>query len=514
MTPKTPPTPFPLVTPTVTSLPIGEVIRESRPLTVAVLAGLVLSDIFLSVAVFRLAAAFAEPPNLFTSADGSLLLIIGLRLICFRYFKLYRLHGEFHFAEDMASVFKAVSLGSLFGIAAVFGFNHPLLLENPAVAKTVFLFDWAAAIAVFSLERFIFRRFQMISRHHGRNLIPTLVVGTGPEAKVCLAEIGESPRLGYNVVGVLATQSTTVDEMIAGSVEEVPIIGTFSDLPALAQQLRVAEVLITDSRLPSRDVFDAMMRSGRKTRLVFRVVPGLFNCLPQKTEIHQVGSLPMIQLFEDPLSGTTRFLKRGIDILGALFGLIVLSPLFALVAFLIKRESPGPIIYAQERVGMDGRTFRMYKFRSMYADADDEVHRQLMVETIRNPRRATRGFSTKPVYGKILNDPRLTKFGKFIRRFSIDELPNLWNVLRGEMSLVGPRPPIPYEVENYEDWHRARFNVRGGITGLWQISGRNLLNFEQMVRLDLYYIENWSFWLDLKILLKTIPVVLRGDNAY
>jgi exopolysaccharide biosynthesis polyprenyl glycosylphosphotransferase len=514
MTPKTPSTPFPLVTPTTASVPIGEVIRESRWLTLVVLVGLMLSDILLSVAIFRLAAAIADPPNLFIAATGSLPWLIGLRLVCFRHFRLYRLHGEFHFADDMASVFKAMTLASLFGIAVVFGFNHGLLLENPGVAKLVFLLDWVIAITVFSLDRFIFRRVQMMSRHHGRNLIPTLVVGTGPEAKVCLAEISESPRLGYNVVGVLATHSTTNEEMAVGNVEDVPIIGTFSNLPALAQQLGVAEVLITDSRLPSRDVFDAMMRSGRKTRLVFRVVPGLFNCLPQKTEIHQVGSLPMIQLFEDPLSGTTRFLKRSLDILGALFGLLFLSPLFALVAFLIKRESPGPIFYAQERVGMDGRTFRMYKFRSMYADADDEVHRQLMVETICNPRRNTRGFSTKPVYGKVLNDPRLTKFGKFIRRYSIDELPNLWNVLRGEMSLVGPRPPIPYEVENYEDWHRARFNVRGGITGLWQISGRNRLNFEQMVRLDLYYIENWSIWLDLKILLRTIPVVLRGDNAY
>lgn len=222
----------------------------------------------------------------------------------------------------------------------------------------------------------------------------------------------------------------------------------------------------------------------------------------------------MIQLFRDPLSGVNRFLKRALDVVGAGLGLIVLSPLLALIAIAIRRESPGPIFYRQERVGMDGRTFQMLKFRSMYADATDEIHRRLMVETIKYPAHANRGTRGKPLYGKVFNDPRLTKVGKWIRRYSLDELPNLWNVLKGEMSLVGPRPPIPYEVAEYQDWHRARFNVRGGVTGLWQVSGRNRLTFEQMVRLDIYYIENWSLWLDIKILLRTIPVVLRGDNTY
>jgi exopolysaccharide biosynthesis polyprenyl glycosylphosphotransferase len=207
-------------------------------------------------------------------------------------------------------------------------------------------------------------------------------------------------------------------------------------------------------------------------------------------------------------------LKRTLDVVGAGVGLIVLSPVFALIAIAIRRESPGPIFYRQERVGMDGRTFQMLKFRSMYADATDEIHRRLMVETIKYPARANRGTRGKPLYGKVFNDPRLTKVGKWIRRYSLDELPNLWNVLKGEMSLVGPRPPIPYEVAEYEDWHRARLSVKGGVTGLWQVSGRNRLTFEQMVRLDIYYIENWSLWLDIKILLRTIPVVLRGDNTY
>ena len=163
---------------------------------------------------------------------------------------------------------------------------------------------------------------------------------------------------------------------------------------------------------------------------------------------------------------------------------------------------------------MDGRVFQMYKFRSMRVDADDSIHREVMRQNITNAQSANQGDDEQPIFGKIANDPRLTQIGEWIRRYSVDELPNLLNVLIGEMSLVGPRPPIPYEVEMYEEWHRSRFNIKPGITGLWQVSGRNRLNFEQMVQLDLYYIENWSIWLELKILLLTIPVVLRGDNAY
>jgi lipopolysaccharide/colanic/teichoic acid biosynthesis glycosyltransferase len=163
---------------------------------------------------------------------------------------------------------------------------------------------------------------------------------------------------------------------------------------------------------------------------------------------------------------------------------------------------------------MDGRVFRAYKFRSMYYQADEGLHRELMKKTISNQGNINQGTGDAPVYGKVKDDPRITRIGSWLRRFSLDELPQLLNIIKGEMSLVGPRPPIPYEVECYQAWHRARFHVKPGLTGLWQVSGRNRLNFEQMVKLDIYYIENWSLWLDLKILLKTIPVVLYGENAY
>ena len=160
---------------------------------------------------------------------------------------------------------------------------------------------------------------------------------------------------------------------------------------------------------------------------------------------------------------------------------------------------------------MDGKVFPMIKFRSMVADADAPEKVALHLEAMR--RNITGDLGGNDLHGKVVNDPRITRIGEWMRRYSIDEWPQVINVLRGEMSLVGPRPPIPYEVEMYEDWHRARFHVKPGITGLWQVSGRNRLPFQQMVQLDVYYMENWSLWLDAKIILKTVPVVLRGDNT-
>jgi len=213
------------------------------------------------------------------------------------------------------------------------------------------------------------------------------------------------------------------------------------------------------------------------------------------------------------LRGSQRLVKRGMDVLASLGLLLVTWPFWVALALLIKRESRGPVFLKQERVGMDGKVFLMIKFRSMEDGVDDQAHRDLMERTI-NGEDANQGSADAPIYGKVKDDPRLTRIGSWMRRYSIDELPQIVNVLRGQMSIVGPRPPIPYEVRHYKDWHRARFRVRPGITGLWQVSGRNRLHFEEMVRLDIFYIENWSPWLDVKIMLKTLPVVLRGDNTY
>ena len=205
--------------------------------------------------------------------------------------------------------------------------------------------------------------------------------------------------------------------------------------------------------------------------------------------------------------------KRALDITISLATLILASPLLLLTVLAIKLDSRGPVFFVQRRVGLNGRTFPMIKFRSMRTDNDASQHKAYLKGLIKGGEAQAVDEQGKPVY-KIKSDPRVTRVGRFIRKTSIDELPQLVNALLGHMSLVGPRPPIEYEVAEYEDWHLNRLHIRPGLTGLWQVSGRNRLSFEQMVRLDIDYIENWSLWLDLKILLKTIPVLLKSGEGY
>ena len=208
------------------------------------------------------------------------------------------------------------------------------------------------------------------------------------------------------------------------------------------------------------------------------------------------------------------FLKRVIDIIGSLIGLILSLPVIFLTAIAVKMTSPGPIIFKQTRLGMKGNRFFFYKFRSMYSNSDDQIHRQYIADLIKgNLEKINQGEADKPIY-KMKTDPRITKVGRILRKTSIDELPQFFNVLRGDMSLVGPRPPLPYEVEKYEPWHLRRIlEVKPGITGLWQVDGRSQTSFNDMVRMDLRYALNWSLSFDLQILVKTVKVVLFPKGA-
>jgi lipopolysaccharide/colanic/teichoic acid biosynthesis glycosyltransferase len=201
--------------------------------------------------------------------------------------------------------------------------------------------------------------------------------------------------------------------------------------------------------------------------------------------------------------------KRAIDIVGSAFFLLVLSPVIALIAAIIKLTSEGPAVFKQERLGQDGARFMCLKFRTMYNNNDSCLHKEFVKKLIESGH----GGGEQRVY-KITNDLRVTPVGGFLRKFSLDELPQFWNVLRGEMSLVGPRPPVPYECQMYKPWHRRRLDTKPGITGLWQVSGRSSLSFDDMVRLDIHYCENQSLWMDMKIIAATPYVVLAGKDAY
>lgn len=217
---------------------------------------------------------------------------------------------------------------------------------------------------------------------------------------------------------------------------------------------------------------------------------------------------------------TTRYysqssrLKRVFDLLVSLLALLVTAPLMLVVALVIKRTSPGPVLFAQERLGRDGRPFKFYKFRSMKHNSDDAIHRQFAAMFINGDKEGCSESNDGDEVFKLKADPRITPIGAWLRKTSLDELPQLFNIIKGDMSLVGPRPPIAYEIENYQPWHMERLKAVPGLTGIWQVSGRSLVSFDDMCRMDIRYINQWSFLGDIAIILKTVPVVLRGTGGY
>jgi exopolysaccharide biosynthesis polyprenyl glycosylphosphotransferase len=498
--------------------------RAPKWIVPAVKVSLIVADAVAAAISFMIAFYVRERTSVF-AADGSLawsdrfapygallLFVVCIRLLSFRYCNLYRVRGEFSLVDDGIRIFKATAIGSLLIVAAAFLYRGGFEFRAFSYARGVFVADFFLVLIIVGLLRLLMRTAQTFVRSRQINLIPTLVVGRGPEASLFIREMRERPALGYRVIGVVETEPAAVAPgPITKTYEDVPVIGTLESLPEVIRDSGANEVIIADPQVNGDALFEVMMRCGRRRGVEFRIAPSLFNCLPRKTEIDQIGVMPMIRLFREPLPNGARILKRTFDLIVSALAVALLLPVWLLIALFIKLDSKGPVFFTQERVGMDGRLFLLYKFRTMKAGADSELHREYQRAFIAGRAEANLGNDHKPTY-KLLADPRITRIGKILRRTSLDEVPQLLNVLTGDMSLVGPRPPIPYEVEAYELWHRKRLDMKPGLTGLWQVSGRNQLPFEEMVRLDLFYIENWSLLLDLKIILRTGFVMLGGEG--
>ncbi len=487
-------------------------------------SGILIFDAFLAAGCFFLAFYLREGDAILSTAAwawskgfapyvGVVFFVIPIRILMLAYQRVFRLQGAFSYIVEFIKVFKAVSVSSLLIIAFTFLFRGGFAFREFSYSRGVFLLDFAFALIAFSVFHLGLRYVQTLIRKRDINLIPTLIVGTNAEAEQTVKELKERRDLGYRVVGIVKTDRENKRKR-EGEIFETSIVGHLNNLPEIIRELAIQEVIITDGDVPTEKFFESMMELGREHKVEFRLAPSLFNFLPQKTSVEQIGVLPMVRLFREPLSDAERFIKRVSDIFISSISLLIISPLWLVISIFIKIDSKGEILFKQERVGMDGRKFLCYKFRTMRTDADDSIHREAYRKNIEGKaKEANAGDDEKPVFGKVKNDPRVTKIGRFLRRSSLDELPQLLNVLKGDMSIIGPRPPIPYEVEEYEIWHRKRLDMKPGITGLWQVSGRNRLTFEEMVKIDLYYIENWSLWLDLKIILLTFPAIVRGDGA-
>jgi exopolysaccharide biosynthesis polyprenyl glycosylphosphotransferase len=322
-----------------------------------------------------------------------------------------------------------------------------------------------------------------------------VLVGGGNMALALVRKLAAHPEYRLEVIGSLAADGfgDTIEDA------ELPILGRREDLDQVAARHGVTRVIFS-SREIEEDELEPMLRDCRALELKVSVLPKLSELLGPAVEIDDVEGVTVLGLNPPWLPRSSRAIKRALDLAIAGLFLILLAPVLLLLAIAIKRDSRGPVFFAQERVGKGGRRFRLYKFRTMVADAE-----QRRAELL--------GESTDPNWLKLDHDPRITRVGRRMRRLSLDELPQLWNVLRGQMSMVGPRPLIAAEDERVVAWARGRLDLTPGITGYWQVLGRTRIPFDEMVKLDYLYVMNWSLWEDVRLMLRTLPVVLGGRGA-
>jgi exopolysaccharide biosynthesis polyprenyl glycosylphosphotransferase len=324
-----------------------------------------------------------------------------------------------------------------------------------------------------------------------------LVVGTGERAREFISLINNNPQWGIKIVGLVDMDKTKIGEIIEGH----NIIGSFDDIPSVIHKNIVDEVAFIIPRSWINSIED-IMKFCEEEGLTIHLAVDLFEFKVLKAKQTDLAGFPLLTFEGISHNLGHLFVKRIFDFVVSAVALVLSAPIFLFSAFLIKVTSGSPVLFKQERCGLYGRKFVLYKFRTMVVDAESKLKDILEYNEMNGP-----------VF-KMTNDPRVIKVGKWLRKFSLDELPQLWNVFKGDMSLVGPRPPLPSEVEMYDNWQRRKLSMRPGITCLWQVSGRSEIgDFNEWMKLDLEYIDNWSLWLDFKILLKTIPVVLSGEGA-
>jgi lipopolysaccharide/colanic/teichoic acid biosynthesis glycosyltransferase len=308
--------------------------------------------------------------------------------------------------------------------------------------------------------------------------------------------------------------------VVSDATRETDIVGWYEEGVILAVIFTEINV---EGKSPITEVLHSKVVSALRDKLDHKLASNLVvsvHLFPESWDKHRPDRVADVKLYPDLSRKSSKkrlpiVIKRGIDILGSGLLLLILSPVLAAIALAIKLTSKGSVIFEQERLGQFGTRFKCLKFRTMYMNNDPKIHREYVQRFIAGGTENEEKKPTEPVVYKITNDPRVTSIGRFLRKTSLDEFPQFWNVLRGEMSLVGPRPPLPYEFEMYDFWHRRRvLEVKPGVTGLWQVNGRSRTCFDDMVRLDLRYSQTWSLWLDLKILLATPLAVLAGDGAH
>ncbi|MBI5034333.1 MAG: undecaprenyl-phosphate glucose phosphotransferase [Chloroflexi bacterium] len=428
------------------------------------------------------------PYTAYLAFAGSLTLLC---ILIFRFEGLYPLARGHTFLDEVYTLINGTTTATLLVMAFTF-FLRPL-----AYSRAMYVYAALIIVVLLCIERAIMRQLWSNWRKRGFGVDRVLIIGAGEVGRALMRNMVAQPDLAYQIVGFVD------DDPEKGNTDigRFKALGETDNIARLLREMNIDEAIVT---LPwtARTKIIRIMNLCQRAGVTAKIVPDMFQLSLSRVSIDDVGGIPLIGVRETRMSLLDSIIKRLIDLMGTMVLLLVFAPVMVMIAISTRLDSPGPIIFCQKRVGKNGREFVAFKFRTMHVGADEQkVHLNGLNE------------AKGPIF-KMKNDPRRTRIGAWVRRTSMDELPQLFNVLRGDMSLVGPRPALPSEVQQYQEWHKRRFDVSPGITGLWQVSGRNDMIFDEMVMLDIYYIENWSAWMDVWILLRTIPTVLLARGAY
>ncbi len=425
--------------------------------------------------------SFSVPINAYENYTAILPKLLAVWLLVMAYFQHYAHQGKISSLNELGSILQA-GLGLLVGTMAT-----AYLFKPNDIGRSVILIAVAGMTIYVYASRTALRRAKEFFVARGHGLTRVAIIGAGETGRKVAARIKSHPEIGYELVGFIDNDPAKSGAAVDG----ISVIGDTRDIVNLLLRHRIEEVYLAIPSRPTNELF-SLITECEQARVHFKILTSsLLQVITEKIKIDDVEDLPVIPLRDGHLSPLSALLKRLLDLAIAVPLLILASPFILIIALVLRWESSGPAIFAHDRIGRDGKRFRMFKFRTMRTEVDP--------------------YEESPADA---SDPRITQFGKFLRKTSLDELPQLLNVIKGDMSLVGPRPEMPFIVEKYEPWQRRRLHVPQGLTGLWQIAGRKKLPLRLNLEYDFYYIRNWSLLLDLEILLKTIPAVLFGRGAF
>ena len=403
----------------------------------------------------------------------------------------YRRAGKQPRSEQVLDLLKAALYSLIALVAIVF------LFKEYHYSRGYIVLYFITAPVFLTLSRLLLFKVNLGRMQNGWGVKNAVIVGNGRSAKAILDHLIINHALGYRIRGFLVEAPKDLSFSYCG----VKALGLYSDCHQVIARQKVEEVFIPDLSRHLTD-YSHLLEYCRGNKIEVRIVSHRTDLLARVAGIYDMAGISLFRVHHQSVQKAYRRFKRLIDVLGSGLGLLVLAPAFGVSAILIELDSPGPVFFRQTRLGEGGREFRLFKFRTMFQGSEKNKH-SLMEQN----------EADGPIF-KIKNDPRITPVGRWLRRLSLDELPQLINVFSGEMSLVGPRPPLPAEVAQYKEWHKRRLEGPQGMTGLWQVSGRSELSFEEMVLLDIYYLEHCSPVLDIEILFKTFPAVILGGGAY